>query len=123
MTVVRSDNNFLFGGYTSVAWTSDGTVKNDTNAFLFTLTNPHGILPTKYKINPANAAHAVYHHSSYGPMFGDDQALWLFTDSNEVNSNCTNFSTSYIDTTGEGDNTFTGAPNFIADDIEVFKLA
>jgi hypothetical protein len=41
MTIILSNNNYLFGGYTAIAWTSDDSFKNDTTAFLFTLTNPH----------------------------------------------------------------------------------
>jgi hypothetical protein len=100
MTIVRSTNNHLFGGYTAVAWTSDGGYKNDTAAFLFTLTNPHNIPPTKYPINPDNVGNAVYHHSSYGPFFSSG-ALSLANNSNSSNSS-------------------TSLPNVSA--IEVFKL-
>ncbi|CAF4311702.1 unnamed protein product, partial [Rotaria sordida] len=52
MTIIQSNNNYLFGGYTAIPWTSEGdSYKNDTTAFLFTLTNPHNIPPTKYLIN------------------------------------------------------------------------
>jgi hypothetical protein len=123
MTIVRSNNNYLFGGYTSVAWGVDGTYKTDTTAFLFTLTNPHNIPPTKYQIDPAKSANAVRHHSGHGPMFGSSQDLRLAANSNSNNSSRTTFPGSYIDTTGKGNNTFTGALNFTASDIEVFQLA
>ena len=35
MTIVQSNNGYLFGGYTGLAWTSDGTYKNDTTAFVY----------------------------------------------------------------------------------------
>ncbi|CAF4712054.1 unnamed protein product [Rotaria sp. Silwood2] len=41
--------------YTAIPWTSDNSNKSDTTAFLFTLTNPHGIPPTKYCIDPPKA--------------------------------------------------------------------
>lgn len=41
MVVVRSTNNYLFGGYASAAWIPDvGAYISDPGAFLFTLTNP-----------------------------------------------------------------------------------
>ena len=122
MTIVQSDNGYLFGGYTAVAWTSSGgSYANDSEAFLFTLTNPHSIPPTKYPINPASAGNAVYHSVNYGPYFGS-YALGISYNSNSSQST-TQLPNVYIDTTGKGNNTFTGATNFLTKDIEVFKLA
>jgi len=119
MTIVQSNNNYLFGGYTSVAWTSSADIgyKTDTTAFLFTLTNPHKIPPTKYHIDPTKAENAIWYGSGYGLWFGDyDLGL-------SNNRNYTEFPSSYIDTTGKRNKTFTGARNFIVSDIEVFQLA
>ncbi|CAF3054768.1 unnamed protein product [Rotaria sp. Silwood2] len=69
MTIILSNNNYLFGGYTAIPWTSDNSNKSDTTAFLFTLTNPHGIPPTKYCINPTVAENAVRHYSTFDPIF------------------------------------------------------
>jgi hypothetical protein len=123
MTIIQSNNNYLFGGYTSVAWASSNQYAVDSNAFLFTLTNPHNILPTKYPVQPSKTQHAVYHVSGYGPTFGGGNDLCVSTNSNSNNSSYTNFPFSYTDTTGQGNNTFTGTRNFTASDIEVFKLA
>jgi hypothetical protein len=122
MTIIQSNNNYLFGGYTSIPWTSDGSYKNDTTAFLFTLTNPHNIQPTKYLIKPANTGNAVRHYGSYGPTFGHGDDIQLADGSNSNNSSYTNFPHAYTDTTGQGNNTFTGARNFTTADIEVFQL-
>jgi hypothetical protein len=119
MTIIRSTNNYLFGGYTAVAWTSDGNYKNDTTAFLFTLTNPHNIPSTKYVINPGSTRNAVK-HNNYGPCFGNS-ALSL-TNNSHLNISNIDFPNAYIDTTGKGDATFTGANTFLTFDIEVFKL-
>ncbi|CAF5107546.1 unnamed protein product [Rotaria sp. Silwood1] len=122
MTIIQSNNNYLFGGYTSIPWTSDGSYKNDTTAFLFTLINPHNISPTKYVINCVHTEYAVRHHSKYGPTFGGGHDIYLADGSNRNNSSYTGFPTSYFDTTGMGDITFTGAYNFTISDIEIFKL-
>jgi hypothetical protein len=42
--------------------------------------------------------------------------------SNANTTSYTNFPKAYTDTTGQGNNTFTGAKNFTTSDIEVFKL-
>ncbi len=124
MTIIQSSNNYLFGGYTCTPWTSDaGYYKHDTTAFLFTLTNPHNIPPTKYIIKPDNSQHAVYHRNDYGPTFGGGHDIFLVNASNLNKSSYTGFPNTYLDTTGNGNNTFTGARNFTVSDIEVFKLA
>jgi hypothetical protein len=123
MTIIQSNNNYLFGGYTSIPWTSDNSYKNDTTAFLFTLTNPHDIPPTKYLLNPDKTGNAVNHTSSHGPTFGGGHDIHLANASNSNKSSYSNFPTAYTDTTGKGNATFTGARNFTTSDIEVFKLA
>ncbi len=58
-----------------------------------------------------------------GPTFGGGYDLYLASGSNLNNTSYISFPSSYIDTTGRGYATFTGAENFTAADIEVFKLA
>ncbi|CAF0859943.1 unnamed protein product [Rotaria sp. Silwood1] len=133
MTIIETNNNYLFGGYTAISWTSGNhSYKNDTTAFLFTLINPHNISPTKYLINPRQRGCAVYHHRDDGPIFGgigyfppfrSDNDIAVKNDSNSNNASYIDFPFSYLDTTGKGNNTFTGARNFTTSDIEVFKLA
>ncbi|CAF2666924.1 unnamed protein product [Rotaria sp. Silwood2] len=124
MTIIQSKNNYLFGGYTAIPWASDKyAYKNDATAFLFTLTNPHNIPPTKYIINPDKTGYAVYHHHGSGPTFGSGHDIFLTNASNSNILNYTEFPGSYLDTTGKGNTTFTGGRNFTVCDIEVFKLA
>ncbi|CAF1435624.1 unnamed protein product, partial [Adineta steineri] len=127
ITIIQSNNNYIFGGYTSISWTSsnDGQYKNDGEAFLFTLTNPYNIPPTKYTIKPDRVAYAVYHKNSYGPTFGDGHDIRIHSSSDNScsTSSYTSFPAAYNDTTGYGGNTFTGARNFTTSEIEVFKLA
>ena len=123
MTVIQSNNNYLFGGYTSVAWTSCNNYVADSKAFLFTLTNSHNIPPTKYPIQATTAQYSTNHNSGYGPTFGGGHDIHVSSDSNSNNSSYTNFPNTYTDATGKGNNTFTRNRNFTTSDIEVFKLA
>jgi hypothetical protein len=123
ITIIQSDDDYLFGGYTSVAWTSSGAWAVDSNAFLFTLTNPHNIPPTKYPIQRSRKANAVYHKHGYGPTFGAGHDLHVASNSNSNYTSYATFPYAYSDTTGQGSNTFTGHRNFTVADIEVFKLA
>ncbi|CAF3336255.1 unnamed protein product [Rotaria socialis] len=123
ITIIQSNNNYLFGGYTAIPWTSDNSYKSDTTAFLFTLINPHNIPPAKYLIDTSKTVYTVNHTSGYGPTFGGGHDIHLAHANDANNSSYTNFPYTYLDTTGKGNNTFTGARNFTTSDIEVFKLA
>lgn len=121
ITVIRSTGGYLFGGYTAINWnSSSGNYGNDAQAFLFTLTNPNGIQPTKYQCT--NAGYAILNHPSYGPTFGAGHDLNVADNSNANNSSRTKFPRSYQDTTGHGNNTFVGARNFQTTEIEVFAF-
>jgi len=119
LVLIQSQQGYLFGGYTPVAWDSTSSYKASTTSFLFTLTNPNSIPPTKYAINPAQAAYAMFASASYCATFGSGHDLTV-RDSN--GSIYTNFPHTYIDTTGHGQNTFIGARNFVPTEVEVFSI-
>ena len=70
ITVIRCSNHYIFGGYTASAWTSNDEYQKDNEAFLFTLTNPHKIPPTKYPIKSGSTGYAICCKRSYDPVFG-----------------------------------------------------
>jgi gas vesicle protein len=122
MTVIQSKNGgYLFGGYTFVSWTSIGRYVVDNNgAFLFTLTNPHGIPPTKYSIQQTQ--YSIHDTKTCGPTFGGGHDLYV-CDNSQLNAvSYANFPHSYIDTTNRRNETFTGGRNFQTSDIEVYRL-
>ena len=73
MCVIRSKNGFVFGGFTSVPWSSRNKDITDASAFLFTLKNPHGIKPTKYLVRERAVSFAIHHNPNEGPTFGSVQ--------------------------------------------------
>ncbi|CAF0978635.1 unnamed protein product [Didymodactylos carnosus] len=128
MTIIQGKNdNYLFGGYAEISWDCDNYYKMDPAAFLFTLTNPHGIQPTKFFRN-SNENYSVVHSKARGPGFGGvvkDKRhfidIQIYTNANEnQDSNCS-FPSTYIDTTGMGEILFTGTKNFMVEEIEVYK--
>lgn len=120
--IIRSNNGYLFGAYTCVPWNSnDANVGND-DAFLFTLTNPHNIPPTKYPLQPSEKQHAVSYTSNDGPKSNGEHRIHICSNSNSLNDSYINFPHTYADSTGQGNNIFTGNRNFLTTDIEVFKL-
>jgi hypothetical protein len=109
MSVVQSKNGYIFGAYTTVAWTSSNEDKADASAFLFTLTNPHGIKPTKYPVSDRSIRFAVSHRPTNGPTFGSTNNggsdIYLQNPFTAVGSRFF-FPRTYEDTTGRGWATF-----------------
>eukprot|EP00347_Sterkiella_histriomuscorum_P002136 403369332 len=66
---ILSEYGYTFGGYTSVSWSSDGTQKEDRQAFLFQL-NQRSIHPIE-----KNFDKAVYHNPGYHLTFGGGHDL------------------------------------------------
>jgi hypothetical protein len=99
LTVVLSDNNSVFGGYTPSAWHSRGQYAPDPGlkSFLFRIQNPDGFPP---RIFPQKQAeYAAYGGSGYGPIFGYAHDLYICADCNR--SNCSsNVGTTYANDTG-----------------------
>lgn len=123
ITIIQSNKAYLFGGYTSISWAPDKLYKNDSTAFLFTLTNPHNIPPTKYFIKAYRVENAIYRRDNYGATFGAGHDIYLANNSNSNAASYIRFPHSYTDTTGKYNKTFVDDEYFATSDIEVFKLA
>ncbi|CAF1394370.1 unnamed protein product [Didymodactylos carnosus] len=118
MTIIQSNDDvgYLFGGFTTVSWSSTCSWQPDPQAFLFTLTNPHNIPSTKYNVKEKSMQFAVYHDATVGPSFGGDICV-------KNNSNAfIRFPVTYLDTTHYGDKTFTGNKHMTISDIEIYKI-
>ncbi len=88
LIVIKSSGGWIFGGYTTQSWKyTDYTYKheyhhdyffdrykhsnkNDSKAFIFTLKNPHGVVPTRY-MKREESKYAIYCWNDHGPVFGD----------------------------------------------------
>jgi len=118
VVVIRSGEGHLFGGFTSQSWIGNG-YKEDPTAFIFTLTNPHGIPPTKYTITNSNFA------ISCGPSrcaaFGRDD-FYVESDHRGHYEAFSSFPESYDDSTGQGAETFTGEQYFFVLEVEVYSV-
>lgn len=66
LTLVKSNNSNIFGGYTEAQWDSSGVTKSDPKAFLFSLENKE---KQPIKINIKNGV-AIFCNSILGPTFG-----------------------------------------------------
>ena len=120
----KNDKDFIFGGYSSISWGTEGKYISAPDCFIFTLTNMHGIEPTKF-IN-SNTDKSVYHSSNYGPCFGNYNDINITADYLKSGPYA-RFPTDYKDTTGKGKSLFTGNEDNSDDtlkikEIEVFKI-
>ena len=118
ITLIKNDKGNIFGGYTSISWTSYGNYRSAPDSFIFTLTNIYGISPTKFSNSNTNCS--IFDYSSYGPTFGDGHDIYIY-----FNSNSSGFPHSYQDTLGKRWSIFSGdnnSNNFNLKEIEVFKL-
>ena len=123
IVLCQNEKGNIFGGYASISWTSDNQYHKADESFIFTLTNMHGTVPTRYldKKHPQNA---VYHGNDRGPSFGGGHDIYICN--NFLNNNCSsNIGHSYQDVLGKGYSIFSGdtnTRNFKVKELEVFKL-
>ena len=119
ITLFKNNKGYIFGGYSPISWGIRDKCINNSDFFIFTLTNIHNTKPTKFPSN--NSGNNAYHGISLGPYFYD-----IRTYSNIFENSYSNFPSSYKDVLGKGFSIFTGALDnnnyFTIKEIEVFKL-
>jgi hypothetical protein len=123
VTVVQSENDCIFGGYTPLAWHSRGEWMSDPDkrGFLFTIKNPHSLSPRIF--HQKEADYALFCGATYGPSFGTTADLRVWNGS-ESNQSCyTTLGRTYTNDTNISDQVvFTGARDFVLKEIEVFHV-
>ena len=70
MIVIKTESDYIFGGYTKENWESNQdktSYKKDNTAFLFSLNN-------KERIKVKNGDRAIVNDYEYGPIFGHGNA-------------------------------------------------
>ena len=122
----QQEEGWVFGGYASESWEArkkrwwDGW-KRAPGSFLFTITNPHGIPPTKYECTRLDRA--MQCGADCGLVFGGCD---MVVNSSIKGTHYTRFPVSYADTTGMGSATFTrGTENtayFTPHQVEVYSV-
>jgi hypothetical protein len=124
LTIFKAaESSYIFGGFTTVRWTSYGECESDPKAFIFSLTNKDN-KPLKMKIHSNDYDEAIYCGSSFGPLFGGDIDL-------VNNANTRKDSVSYLGHTYshpqyayetiEAETFLAGSHYFQLDEIEVFQ--
>mmetsp|Transcript_50884 Transcript_50884/g.62326 ORF Transcript_50884/g.62326 Transcript_50884/m.62326 type:complete len:261 (-) Transcript_50884:23-805(-) len=108
-------NDILFGGYTSIDWTSSGSWKKDENAFLYSIKNKKHII---YNIKSKNSSQVVRHVNQYGPVYSGGHDIWIGKDCNISDLNyCSNYIYNCEDITDQSKSI-----QYNVHDYEVFKV-
>jgi hypothetical protein len=127
LTIIKSTNGNIFGGYTEATWEQNERFKSDKSAFIFSLVNCEK-KPVKMNIANGQEGNAIFCSSRYGPVFGRGFSgkyfdMCIFYDSNSLS----NFGGTYVhhDYTFDFQKAFSflaGSFKFQVEEIEVFQL-
>jgi len=114
VTVILSNNDKIFGGYTSLSWESRGNYAQDSTAFIYSLTR-------KVKCATQSGTSSILDSSNHGPWFGSGYDIGI---QNNCNTRSDNGCNPYTYALPSGaDNTFlAGSNNFTVKEIEVYAV-
>ncbi|KAJ5077686.1 hypothetical protein M0811_05785 [Anaeramoeba ignava] len=89
LIIIKTKDNFIFGGFTQVGFNGNTGDIYDSNAFIFSLRNDKGDrISAKFTIKTPQSA--IYSNLNYGPYFGNDFRL-----SSNLQSGWSDFGNSY----------------------------
>jgi hypothetical protein len=118
ITIIKTKDNYVFGGYTAASWSSTIDHKTDAAAYIYSLRR-NGVSNLS-KHNVSSCQHAVYNMPSYGPTFGGGHDLYICDRSN-VNKGSFTYPGSY---SGISSNAYLAGTfnTWRTDEIEVFQI-
>ena len=125
LTLIKSNNSNVFGGYTEADWSGYYQYTFDTNAFLFSLVNSYN---TSVKMNIIQPQNAIYASSYYGPTFGGGHDLYVALDSSYAYSNLghsyqlPSFLANYGVNSQQAQSFLAGSYNFQLVEVEVYQI-
>jgi hypothetical protein len=125
LVLIKTTQNSIFGGYSSIGWKNFGGYRKDSNSFLFKLQDKDELKPSKIKcINPNYAINSCF---SYGPSFGtgDLTIYGFFCKLKYFNKviGTSKLGNSYSKDDEKQSKTYlSGSSTFEIDEIEVFSL-
>ena len=126
LTIVKTPNGCIFGGYTAVSWDSESIYKVDLAAFIFSLINPSSI-PQLIPIREDDVyLRSIGCYDDFGPVFGGGHDFIISNNSNTSNESYSELSGSYdfqLDVTlMQAQSFLAGTRNFQTSEIEVFRV-
>jgi len=126
LTVVRSPEGYIYGGYTEQSWREyGGNYRTDERAWLFWIKCRAQLKPRKMMVKmDGNQGHAIYPHNSYGPTFGGGHDIYF--EGGNMRRGYVNWGHTYPLPSGYGTEFLTGiggaSTHDMAEEIEVWKV-
>lgn len=123
LTIIRTTQCFIFGGYTEAAWSQKGSYETDQNSFIFSLVNKD---KKPMVLHCSESQYAISGNSSFGPTFGGGLDIYIADKSNLNLSNYSNLGFTYkhpqyVYGSDEAKSFLAGSYNFQTLEIEVFQ--
>ncbi|TNV79800.1 hypothetical protein FGO68_gene3196 [Halteria grandinella] len=116
LTIVKTTDGKIIGGFTTLSWDHTADVKSDTEAWLFNIE-----APIIFKIKQGGR-NAIYANSAYGPVFGIGHDLCICDNANQRRENGVSGS-SYVYDVGVSNLFLTqGTVFFTVEEIEVYQV-
>ena len=104
ITVIRSTGGFIFGGFADKSWKSSDKYCEPDKAFLFSLKIASSeVGAAKFRIKQNECSNAMYHISTYGPIFGNGYDFLIYSDANNNSNSCSNLGYTYELPSGQTD--------------------
>ena len=123
ITVIRSSDGFIFGGFSDKSWKSSVGWCESDKAFLFSLKIPSSEVGiTKMGIKQNMCSQAMLYHSSYDPNFGCGYDFCIKSDANSNSDSYSNIGHTYELPPGQTNTFSVGSNNFKVSEIEVFQI-
>eukprot|EP01080_Neovahlkampfia_damariscottae_P008315 gene8315-139_t len=127
ITVVKSTNGNIFGGFCPLEWNSSGNYQYNKDSWMFSLINSKKKFLQFPQMNN-NGNYSIYCYSSYGPTFGGGHDLYIVSNSNSTTGSYSNFGYNF-DTKNIGmaygssqvQSFLAGSYNFQTSEIEVYS--
>lgn len=125
LTIIKSKNSNIFGGYTEAEWSGHLVYKEDPNAFIFSLVNSDA---EPLIMRCSKPQFAIYCSHTFGPVFGLSPCDIAIEHNSNVKKSYSNLGCSYhhpkyCDGSYEALTFLAGSRHFQAVDIEVYYKA
>ena len=117
LTVIKSQHDRVFGGFTSVPWTSSGKCKKDATAFIYSLT--HG-----GKYAQQRNDNSIVDDCIFGPIFGSAgyYDIYINNDCNKPDYNWCRANQTYQLPAGADNSFLAGSQYYSVKEIEVYAV-
>ncbi len=120
ITIIKTKDNYVFGGYTDASWDSSNSYKAASSAYIYSLRRNGVSNLSKHNISNNDHGKAIFTNPSYGPTFGGGHDLNITNNSNLYKGSHTN-PKSY---SGIPSNTYLAGTHsgWLTSDIEVYQI-